>query len=430
MPLPSPQKQEKRSEFVSRCIGDDQTAKDFPDQKQRIAICYTQWDSAKKEATAVVGSGDNEVLFSAQKTYGGKKRSELKNSDFLYPNERSFPIVTPVDVKDAVSSFGRSKGKDYNDFKRRLVKKVRSRGADFVKALPQSIKDEYKIKASEDTIEDYQAEFLGMSLSSLKSIKARIDSIFMALEADENAKYNLTEPWLQGKIAIIDDNLKDVADYILFTDESDEDETESETENEDTMDTMETEDTEETENESGEETENETEEYMTAEDLTVDNLYIPEESEYVSNEEIALNEADTFQYDIAKERPGLWENIRRKKKREGKNYKPAKVGDKDRPSPDAWEKAQGAEYQGSKVTLNRPFRTPNGPKKFAVYTKNESGNVVIVRFGDPNMEIKRDIPQRRENFRSRHNCDNPGPKWKARYWSCQWSWSPSKKVGA
>jgi hypothetical protein len=169
---------------------------------------------------------------------------------------------------------------------------------------------------------------------------------------------------------------------------------------------------------------------LAAEELTADNLYIPEESEYVSREEIAFDEASILEYDIAKERPGLWENIRRKKKREGKNYKPAKVGDKDRPSPDAWKKAQGAEYQGQKVTLNRPFRTPKGPKKFAVYTKNQGGNVVIVRFGDPNMEIKRDNPQRRKNFRSRHNCNNPGPKWKARYWSCQWSWSPNKGVGA
>jgi hypothetical protein len=72
-------------------------------------------------------------------------------------------------------------------------------------------------------------------------------------------------------------------------------------------------------------------------------------------------------------------------------------------------------------TLNKPFRTPSGPKKFSVYTKNEKGNVVKVNFGDPNMEIKRDDPARRKNFRARHNCANPGPKWKARYWSCyQW----------
>jgi hypothetical protein len=78
-----------------------------------------------------------------------------------------------------------------------------------------------------------------------------------------------------------------------------------------------------------------------------------------------------------------------------------------------------AEYKGRKVTLNKPFRTPKGPKKFAVYTKNQSGNVVIVRFGDPNMKIKKNIPERRKSFRARHNCDNPGPKWKARYWSCR-----------
>lgn len=82
--------------------------------------------------------------------------------------------------------------------------------------------------------------------------------------------------------------------------------------------------------------------------------------------------------------------------------------------------SEAAEYQGRKVTLNKPFRTPDGPKKFAVYTKNQSGNVVIVRFGDPNMEIKRDNPERRKSFRARHKCDtNPGPKWKARYWSCR-----------
>ena len=75
-----------------------------------------------------------------------------------------------------------------------------------------------------------------------------------------------------------------------------------------------------------------------------------------------------------------------------------------------------------KKTLNKPFRTPKGPKKFSVYVKNEKGNVVKVNFGDPNMEIKRDDPKRRKSFRARHNCDNPGPKWKARYWSCKmWS---------
>lgn len=81
-----------------------------------------------------------------------------------------------------------------------------------------------------------------------------------------------------------------------------------------------------------------------------------------------------------------------------------------------------------KKTLNKPFRTPDGPKKFSVYVKNDKGNIVKVNFGDPNMEIKRDDPNRRKNFRARHQCDsNPGPKWKARYWSCR-MWESKKSV--
>ena len=86
-----------------------------------------------------------------------------------------------------------------------------------------------------------------------------------------------------------------------------------------------------------------------------------------------------------------------------------------------------AEYQGRKVELNNPFRTPKGPKKFSVYVKNEKGNVVKVNFGDPNMEIKRDDPARRKSFRARHNCSDPGPKYKARYWSC-YQWRAGAKV--
>lgn len=80
-----------------------------------------------------------------------------------------------------------------------------------------------------------------------------------------------------------------------------------------------------------------------------------------------------------------------------------------------------AEKNGRKVTLNKPFRTPDGPKKSSVYVKNESGNVVKVNFGDPDMTIKKDIPARRKSFRARMRCETPGPKWKARYWACK-SW--------
>jgi hypothetical protein len=90
---------------------------------------------------------------------------------------------------------------------------------------------------------------------------------------------------------------------------------------------------------------------------------------------------------------------------------------------------EAAEYQGKKVSLNNPFRLPAGSKKkFGVYVKNDKGNVVKVTFGDPNMEIKRDDPERRKAFRSRHSCDDDiGPKWKARYWSC-YQWRAGHKV--
>lgn len=275
-----------------------------------------------------------------------------------------------------------------------------------------------------------------------------------------------------------------------------------------------------------------------AEEITEENFYIPLEAEYEDFGE------PTQEWDIAAEKPGLWENIRKKKEREGKNYKPAKPGDPDRPDPKSWKKAQSesgdemaleqiqkmhdqlmeivmrlkgmqlsvefqdwtkdmiskaeiyiqnvydfvkyyepgkyedeyteeedeveepseeleieepesyakfkyedpktgeiynykrqgiyekdgrrltyvgeaSEYQGRKVTLNKPFRTPSGPKKFAVYVKNDSGNVIIVRFGDPNMKIKKNIPERRKSFRARHNCDTAKDKTTPRYWSCK-----------
>ena len=86
-----------------------------------------------------------------------------------------------------------------------------------------------------------------------------------------------------------------------------------------------------------------------------------------------------------------------------------------------------SEYQGKDVKLDDPFRTPGGPRKFAVYTMGPNGKVVIVRFGEPNMEIKRDDPARRASFRARHGCDDPGPKYKAKYWSC-YQWRAGAKV--
>ena len=84
-----------------------------------------------------------------------------------------------------------------------------------------------------------------------------------------------------------------------------------------------------------------------------------------------------------------------------------------------------ATYQGKKVKLNDPIR--GGSKKFYVYVK-DGDTVKKVSFGDTTgLSIKRDDPARRRSFRARHNCDNPGPKTKARYWSC-YQWRAGAKV--
>ena len=83
-----------------------------------------------------------------------------------------------------------------------------------------------------------------------------------------------------------------------------------------------------------------------------------------------------------------------------------------------------AEYQGRKVQLGKIMQ--GDVKKFKVYVKNASGKVVKVNFGFGGksakgkvMKIKKNNPERRKSFRARHNCDNPGPRWKARYWACR-----------
>lgn len=77
-----------------------------------------------------------------------------------------------------------------------------------------------------------------------------------------------------------------------------------------------------------------------------------------------------------------------------------------------------AKYRGRKVKLNKPMR--GDVKKFKVYVRDpKTGNIKKVNFGDKKMRIKKSNPKRRKSFRARHNCKNPGPKTKARYWSCK-----------
>jgi hypothetical protein len=77
-----------------------------------------------------------------------------------------------------------------------------------------------------------------------------------------------------------------------------------------------------------------------------------------------------------------------------------------------------AKHRGRNVKLNRPFRTPGGPKKFAVYVKNSSGNIIKVTFGDPNLRVRNNNKAAAKSFRARHKCDQKKDRTKAGYWSC------------
>ena len=137
---------------------------------------------------------------------------------------------------------------------------------------------------------------------------------------------------------------------------------------------------------------------------------------------------------ILQEKKGLWDNVHAKRKR---GEKPAKKGDKDYPDEKAWKAAQEAdegdgdelneaEYDGRKVKIGKPTAIRKGEpgygkKQKKVYVKDgpKEDDVKKVSFGDPNSKIRRSNPKAKKSFRSRHNCDNPGPKTKARYWSCK-----------
>ena len=108
---------------------------------------------------------------------------------------------------------------------------------------------------------------------------------------------------------------------------------------------------------------------------------------------------------------GQWRNKGPKAK------KPAQTGDLVGSVESVEHDVDEAKYQGREVPLGKPMA--GDVKKSKVYVRGPKGNVVKVNFGDKKMKIKKSNPKRRKSFRARHNCANPGPRWKARYWSCR-----------
>jgi hypothetical protein len=287
-----------------------------------------------------------EVDFSQQikaaEKYGGVKRTELKDSDFLIPSERKFPIMTGQDVKDAVSSFGRYKGEmSYEEFKAKLVKIAKRKGLQ--SSLPKTIKEEFKIQANV-CIPDEIKSLLTSKAEKSDVCKDDLEKVFSVGIAKCDSFFRPGKTDLQLAIARVNRFIK-TKDADLLEDSD----------------------------------------CFNFSDLELSLSCIELLEKGISNIEIKA-EVEMDEESIAEDK---------------KNK-----------------------------TLNKPFRLPSGSKKkFGVYVKNDKGNVVVVKFGDPNMEIKRDDPERRKNYRARHGCDSAGPKWKANYWSCKmWSAKPVSKI--
>lgn len=166
MPIPQKKENEKQNDYMGRCM---EFMKDERySQKQKVAICLNTFKNPKKKSKAEIELDINNQGFlnqeeiinnkqktlelditnteAYQKTYKNKKRSDLKDTDFLFPEDRSFPIVSPQDVKDAINNFGRMKrDMSYDSFIKKLYNKAKSKGPEFVAAIPESTKKEYNL---------------------------------------------------------------------------------------------------------------------------------------------------------------------------------------------------------------------------------------------------------------------------------------------
>jgi hypothetical protein len=153
----------EKKEHEKDAVSDDQSKikklkKGKPSEKKKAEVFYLKRDEKLDKARAAdavklsrrtqfgLDTLEIDIEEAAQKFFGGKKRSNLKDSDFLFPGKRSFPIATPADVPDAVSNFGRMSGNmSYDEFKKKLVSFVKKKGTKFVAALPNTIKKEFDL---------------------------------------------------------------------------------------------------------------------------------------------------------------------------------------------------------------------------------------------------------------------------------------------
>lgn len=384
----------------------------------------------------ILNSIKQEISEAAQKTYQGKKRSDLKDSDFLFPETRSFPIVSPQDIPDAISNFGRMKSSmSYDTFIRKLYNMAKKRGQEFVDAIPQATKDKLGIKASiipvptvvveptsPDAVEpvinpnliDQQQvnEQKQILLDKLNKIRVKDQELIPGMTSDNPATANMLfkvgdmvqninaqckHYGSMGPVTDIEQLPDDAGDLIVYRTVNagpnwtigqilkktevqlaranlskddimmqsmpdrepstvmDQDYTSDLIAEDEELETPEMEHEEYKQEffemsvsslraiaqhsqnilnhlENSSVKENLTESWLQGK-IAVTEDYVRTIHDFVM---FSVEEDDTESE--AGSKPGLWENIRKKKEREGKNYKPAKPGDKDRPDSEQWKK--------------------------------------------------------------------------------------------
>lgn len=308
-------------------------------------------------------NGVQNSIEAAQKTYKGQKRSDLKDSDFLFPETRSFPIVTPQDVPDAISNYGRMKGQmTYEAFLRKLYNKIKNK-PEFIAALPEASKEQLGIKKSSKAYCKIKA---GDKVRNVNTACMHYGSEGIVDEVEpmpDNIGYvvaytatNDGPTWKPGEMLRKTHDQLSVLETLPKTLVAQDEDMEMEEDEEDEDDSPEHE-LMEYKSDFFEMSVGSLRAIATHATEILNSLENPRVKENLTESwlqgKIAVTEdymrtihdfimyvseaADTIS---AADRPGLWENIRRKKQREGKNYKPAKPGDKDRPDSEQWKRLQ------------------------------------------------------------------------------------------
>jgi hypothetical protein len=308
----------------------------------------------------------------AQKTYKGQKRSDLKDSDFLFPETRSFPIVTPRDIPDAINNFGRMKGPmSYDAFLKKLYNMAKRKGPAFVAALPDASKEKLGIKKSKAGMPFNMGDKVVNVNPNCMHYGSKGKVCGFEKLPNEMGDVVMYETTNAGKNWKMGETLKKTANQLSYDYDDEEDMfTTMPSEVDGPYVISEDDKMEETPEMEEESPEDELMEYKedfyemslgslraiaTHANEILNSLDMPHVKENLTESwlqgKIAITEdymrtihdfimyvSEAADNISAADRPGLWENIRKKRERMGKKYKPAKPGDKDRPDPEQWKK--------------------------------------------------------------------------------------------